>query len=77
MSKLPRTTGHPWLVFVLPLAVYMLVGSLEPKPPRAEGPAAWAGHRVPLLSGSLHDEDRLTVVAILLVAQATGGSGSV
>jgi CAAX prenyl protease-like protein len=25
---------HPWLVFVLPLAVYMLVGSLEPTPPK-------------------------------------------
>jgi hypothetical protein len=25
---------HPWLPFVLPLAVYMLVGSLEPTPPK-------------------------------------------
>jgi CAAX protease family protein len=31
---------HPWLVFVLPLAVYMLVGSFEPTPPKPDAAAA-------------------------------------
>ncbi|HEY2838745.1 MAG TPA: hypothetical protein VGJ26_06340, partial [Pirellulales bacterium] len=34
----PRTrllARHPWLLFVLPFAVYMLVGSLEPAAPKA------------------------------------------
>jgi uncharacterized protein len=38
---------HPWLVFVLPLAVYMLVGSLEPTPPKADALDAAAGATSP------------------------------
>lgn len=30
---------HPWLLFVLPFAVYMLVGSLEPLPPKVDAAA--------------------------------------
>ena len=32
---------HRWLAFLVPLAVYMLAGSLEPKPPQPEAPAGW------------------------------------
>ena len=32
-AKPPTSGTNPWLVFLLPLAVYMLVGSLEPAPP--------------------------------------------
>ena len=31
---------NPWLVCLLPLAVFMLVGSLEPKPPAGDAEAA-------------------------------------
>jgi uncharacterized protein len=30
---------HPWLVFILPFAVYMLVGGLEPTPPKIDADA--------------------------------------
>jgi CAAX prenyl protease-like protein len=52
---------QPWLVFILPLAVYMLVGSLEPRPPKAAvssaDPAAahdeaQPGHQAPQEDGS-------------------------
>ena len=32
---------HRWLAFLVPLAVYMLAGSLEPKPPQPEAQAGW------------------------------------
>ncbi len=32
---------YPWIVYVLPLAVFMLLGSFEPKPQPPAEPAAW------------------------------------
>ena len=56
----PRSllSAHPWLPFVLPLLVYMLVGSLEPGPPEpvperfrdAAGPIAESGGDMSLAS---------------------------
>jgi uncharacterized protein len=39
-SRARLLARHPWLVFVLPLAVYMLVGSFEPTAPKLEAAAA-------------------------------------
>jgi uncharacterized protein len=36
---LQSLTKHTWLTFVLPLAVFLLVGSLEPTPPEPNKPA--------------------------------------
>jgi CAAX prenyl protease-like protein len=32
---------HPWLTYVLPMAVYMIVGALEPKPSDSGDATAW------------------------------------
>jgi uncharacterized protein len=38
-------TNHPWLPFVLPLAVFMAIGALEPTPPTPGQPAAgWVAY---------------------------------
>jgi CAAX prenyl protease-like protein len=34
LTPSPLIERHPWLPFLLPLAVYMLLGSLEPAPPQ-------------------------------------------
>ena len=71
-SRARLLARHPWLVFVLPLAVYMLVGSFEPTPPKAgcggrcrsTGERRNAGQRkhvrtsVQILPNPLHGEDR-------------------
>src|SRR5689334_18988118 len=38
MKSLQR--DNPWLVCLLPFVVFMLIGSLEPSPPSADGAAA-------------------------------------
>ncbi len=59
---------YPWLVFVLPLAVYMLSGLLEPKPPQA-GDATTAEYATAMASYPAIYTLRmvLTFGAILLV----------
>jgi CAAX prenyl protease-like protein len=37
------TARYPWLTFLLPFAVYMVVGSFEPAPPTRYGPARETG----------------------------------
>ena len=37
--------GHPWLTFLLPFLVYMVVGSFEPSPPRLRDRLSKASHR--------------------------------
>ncbi len=43
---------QPWVVFLLPLLVFMLVGSLEPTPPKAAAPPGWFSYeQYPLVYG--------------------------
>ena len=61
---------HPWLTFLLPFIVYMVVGSFEPAPPKPADDCLPDGSprpvaerqlvrpRVPALSDRLHREDR-------------------
>jgi hypothetical protein len=37
----PIPERHPWLTFALPWAVYVLLGSLEPRPPSAHAASGW------------------------------------
>ena len=58
---------HRWLAFLVPLAVYMLAGGLEPKPPQPEAPAGWLAipyHYYPVVYTF---KLALTLGAILLV----------
>ena len=69
---------HPWLLFVLPFAVYMLVGSLEPTPPK---PDAVAGEQATASSLGIRFEHypliyttkiALTIAAMWFVAPGYG-----
>jgi uncharacterized protein len=60
-------TKHTWLTFVLPLAVYLLVGSLEPTPPQPDKPAAWPAIPYRFYPAVYTAKLLLTVVAVGLV----------
>ncbi|MFH1919915.1 MAG: CAAX prenyl protease-related protein [Planctomycetota bacterium] len=58
---------HRWLTFVLPMAVFMLVGSLEPKPPTPGAPDGWLAIPYQYYPIVYTLKIALTVAAILFV----------
>lgn len=79
-STQPQPTGwrgvlarHPWLVFVLPLAVYLLVGSLEPTPTKPDETAVTFG--IPYGYYPLIYTTKLLLTAITVVLVLPGYAG--
>jgi len=63
---------HRWLPFVLPLLVYLLVGTIEPTPDRVGGEAIGLSIPYAWYPAVYAAKLALTVVAVLLVLPAWG-----
>ena len=64
---------HRWVTFVLPLAVFMLVGALEPKPPESGVADGWLAIPYGYYPIVYTAKIALTVAAILFVLPGLGG----
>jgi len=63
---------HRWLTFVLPLAVFLVVGALEPKPPGAGASDAWLAIPYGYYPIVYTAKIALTVAALLFVLPGLG-----